>query len=140
MANGQWRGIPEPRLPSQDQPLRFSFKHLHLEHEKFNVRDCDQEFILAFIRAIREFSTWTIESFTYQKNNFHRHSFDFANSSEPDGFLSAPHIDAEQLGSHEAWQYAVPCERSDVRGRVHGILIDDTFYVVWLDPLHKLFG
>jgi hypothetical protein len=27
-----------------------------------------------------------------------------------------------------------------VHGRVHGILLDDTFFVVWLDPGHKLYA
>ena len=138
-ANNGWRGIPEPRLQVSDRPLRFSFKHLHLEHGRFHINNCNNQFLLDFIYSIREFSTWTVDAFTDQYNNFHRHSFGFEGTTEPNGFLAAPNIDPDQLGLHEAWQFAVPCESAEVLGRVHGILIDDTFFVVWLDPNHQLF-
>jgi len=36
----------------------------------------------------------------------------------------------------EAWQFAVSANQ---HGRVHGFLIYNLFYVVWLDPDHKLY-
>ena len=34
----------------------------------------------------------------------------------------------------DAWQFAI----SKASGRVHGFFIGDSFYVVWIDPEHRL--
>ena len=45
-----------------------------------------------------------------------------------------------RLPSHARREH-VACELPDANqhGRVHGILIDEVFYVVWLDPEHRLY-
>ena len=35
-----------------------------------------------------------------------------------------------------AWQFSISANE---HGRVHGFLIDNVFYVVWLDPEHRLY-
>jgi len=52
----------------------------------------------------------------------------FPDTPEPNGFIGLG-FDPDQLEYQEAWQFELsPVEE----WRVHGILIDDTFYVVWL--------
>ena len=60
----------------------------------------------------------------------HRH--DFAGTTEPSGFGNLN----EQLKAQEAWQFQLT---SNEHGRVHGMLVDDTFYVIWIDPDHELY-
>ncbi len=72
--------------------------------------------------------------FCDQNNQERRHVIYFPETSEPHGF---PNLKEEQLSYHESWQFCLTRERD---WRVHGILIDDTFYVVWLDPNHSLYG
>jgi hypothetical protein len=43
-----------------------------------------------------------------------------------------------QLGYHVAWQFSVDPDIPYCHWRAHGILIDDTFFPVWLDPDHQL--
>jgi hypothetical protein len=38
--------------------------------------------------------------------------------------------------TYEGWQF---CLTANEHGRVHGIIIDDTFYVIWLDHDHQLY-
>jgi hypothetical protein len=85
------------------------------------------------LERIRDYSTWTVDDFCEQNNNEHRHIINFPATSEPNGFGN---VDTDQLAWHEAWQFEL-CRDQD--WRVHGILIDDTFYVVWLDANHALY-
>jgi hypothetical protein len=76
-----------------------------------------------------------VDEFLDQNNKEHRHTIDFDATTEKDGFLSAPGIDADQLNYLQAWRFAVSPK---TEWRVHGFMIDDAFYVIWLDPLHQL--
>jgi hypothetical protein len=138
MANRQ-RSIPEPRLEPLNKPIRFSFKHLDIDHEKFHVSKCYVDFMKALLVRLYVFSTWTVDVFVDQNNKEHRHIIDFDQTSEKDGFVKVPNIDPEQLGYHDAWQFGVRPEEYENVWRVHGILIDDTFFIVWLDPEHQLY-
>jgi hypothetical protein len=90
---------------------------------------------------LQEYSTWKTSDFRNEDYGDHRHKIYFPATSEPNGFQDVPNIDVEQLGSEEGWQFGIydPGWQWS-RWRVHGILIADTFFVVWLDPEHKLFG
>ena len=135
MPNGEDRHgqIPAPILPPATGTLKFSFRHLDIHTDKFLVSDCNQEFLRELLLTIREFSSWTIEQFCDQNNNEHRHVINFPETTEPNGFP----VETEQLAYHESWQFHLSRLQD---WRVHGILIDDTFYVVWLDPNHRLYA
>ncbi|MGI9069853.1 MAG: hypothetical protein ACR2JB_00635 [Bryobacteraceae bacterium] len=60
---------------------------------------------------------------------------DFDRTLEKGGFIEAPGVDEDQLAYLEAWQFEV-CPGK--QWRVHGFISEDTFYIVWLDPEHKL--
>jgi hypothetical protein len=136
MPNGEeGRGqIPAPILPPATETLKFSFRHLDTETEKFLITHCSEEFLRQLVHTIKEFSSWTVEQFCDANNRERRHVIWFTDTTEPDGF---PNMDREQLAYHESWQFQLTRERD---WRVHGILIDDTFYIVWLDPNHSLYG
>jgi hypothetical protein len=127
------KAIPEVTIPQENRQLRFSFRHLECTHQKFNIDVCSAEFFKFLLQSIRDYSTWMVDDFREQNNNERRHVIDFPKTSEPNGFTS---LDADQLAIHEAWQFQL-CKKED--WRVHGILIDDTFYVVWLDVNHALY-
>lgn len=82
------------------------------------------------------FSDWRVGDFVDQNNNEHRHIIPFETSAEPNGFQIP---DADQMGYVEGWQFSVQPDIHYYRGRVHGALVDDTFFLVWLDPGHLLF-
>lgn len=61
------------------------------------------------------------------------HSHDWSTTTEPNGYSNLN----EHLRQCMPWQFSLS---SNENGRVHGLLIDDIFYVVWLDPDHKLYS
>ena len=135
MSNGnQGRGIPAPEIQPNLQNLKFSFKHLDAANPKFPLTLCDDGFLRELLLKIKEFSGWTVDQFIDQNNNEHRHIIFFPETSEPEGFTS---VDLEQFAYHESWQFQIS---QNQHWRVHGVLIEDTFYVVWLDPDHRLYA
>jgi hypothetical protein len=140
MAERKFGGIPEPPPPTVDTlPLRFSFKHLDWSRPKFNPMDCCPQYLRALLQTLHRFSTWTVGEFTDMNNKENRHLIWFPETTEPNGFRDIPNVDAEQFGFNEGWQFRVEPPEPWMRWRAHGILIDDTFYIVWLDQYHCLY-
>lgn len=69
-----------------------------------------------------------------QRNHYDVHSHDFVNTAYhyadrlPEGYF-------EQLGEDQCIQFRL----SSSGRRVHGFMIDNTFYVLWLDPHHNMY-
>jgi len=126
--------IPDVVVPPDDQPLRFSFKYLDTTSAKFSVTSAEPDYHAALLCCIKHFCGWTVDRFCDQNNQENRHIIVFSETSEISGFSSA--VPEEQLQYSESWQFAV-----DVKTlwRVHGFIIEDTFYIVWLDPQHALY-
>ena len=132
-ALSQTSRIPSVKLPLDDQPLSFSFKHLDSDNAKFLLDSCDAAFYRALIEKIKDYSSWTIEQFCDENGNDRRHRIHFPETSEPKGFSFLAN---EQLESSEIWQF---CLDPMKEWRVHGFIIYNTFFIVWLDPGHRLF-
>ncbi|MBI3661670.1 MAG: hypothetical protein HY234_01270 [Acidobacteria bacterium] len=134
------KAIPAALRATDDQPLRFSFKHLDFNNPKFQPSECCVDYFIRLMQQLSRFSGGTVGDFSDQNNEERRHIIDFDQTSEPAGFQNIAAIDAEQLGSNDGWQFAVrPDEAWRYLWRVHGILVDDVFYVVWLDQEHRLY-
>lgn len=132
--------IPQINAAAPDEkPLRFSFKHLDLKNPKFDPSQCPTEYFCKLFALMQQFSAWTVSQFSDQNNEEHRHIIDFAKTSEPEGFQNIPRADRDQFAYSDGWQFSVYPEVQWNDWRAHGILLDDTFYVVWFDPEHKLY-
>ncbi len=118
-----------------DPLLRFSFKLLDIHtNDKFGLHHAVndgywEKLLLRFKDISRMKSKEFRENFSKQLRN---HRITFSETSEPEGFALLP----EQLRGQEAWQFELTQQE---HGRVHGLLMGDTFYIVWLDPCHKLY-
>ena len=134
----QRRGaIPAPILPTEQRFLKFSFKHLDLEHRKFQLTACDVDFLRNFVQALQRYANYTVDQFTDQNIDEFRHTFDFTQAME-DGFSSL----SEELRQELPWQFAIcPDTHAPPHSawRVYGFILEDVFYVVWLDTRHQLF-
>lgn len=121
-------------LPDADT-LRFSFKHLDLTgNAKFSLTRCRDGYLKTLLERLRDLSRLTAKEFrTSRSSALRSHPIDFSETTEPQGF----HTLNEQLRSEQAWQFQLTANE---HGRVHGILLLDTFYVVWIDPDHELYS
>jgi hypothetical protein len=127
------------RAVADSMQLRFSFKHFDFRNPKFQPSECSTNYFERLFQILHAFSNWTVGSFVDQNNNDHRHIIDFEQTTELDGFQHINQIDAEQLGYMQGWQFGVYPQEPGNRWRAHGILVDDIFYLVWLDQHHRLY-
>jgi hypothetical protein len=132
-------GIPPP-VGSDAQNVKFSFKHLDTENEKYHVQKCCLTFFAALVNALTRYSGFTVEEFRNQDNQDGRHCHYFPDTSEPEGFTCLN--DPDGLEMEEAWQIRL-CpdihEPPQSGWRIHGVLLADVFYIVWLDYEHLLY-
>ena len=127
------RHIPKQRVLENADTLQFSFKHLDFTNEKYPVDSCCAIFWAAFVKRLHEYSTWSVDQFEDQNHAEHRHTIDFSETTEAGGFW---HLDTEQLSWEQPWQFQV----GEQGWRVAGFLLNGTFYIVWLDYNHALYG
>lgn len=126
-------GIPDPHIPTNERPLKFSFKHLDRGHSKFNPEECSVPFFVAMLEKIKDYSNWSVENFCEAHGNERRHQIVFQGTSEKQEFAI---LGEEQFADTESWQF---CLLQHEEWRIHGFILADTFYVVWLDQFHRLY-
>lgn len=127
-------GSVHKRQALPDDLLRFSFRHYQAT-DKFCLPDGAKSPLYAatLLERLREVSSMRVSEFRANRHKSLRaHPHDWTETSEKDGYA---HL-TEQLKQCEPWQF---CLTANEHGRVHGILIDEVFYVVWLDPEHKMY-
>jgi len=114
-----------------DNLVRFSFKYLDLG-KKFNLRPC-HKYNLALQERLKSISQMTITEFmTSDSKSLRSHSHDLYTTTEPNGYT---HLN-QHLRECLAWQFSLSTSEY---GRVHGIMLDEVFYIIWYDPDHKLY-
>lgn len=125
--------IPRPLLAPNEKYIQFSFKHLDETNGKFLPQDCPHEFWPALMSRLKLYSHLTVEIFLDQNNPDRRHLVDFGQTTEPNGFTT---LDTEQLSYEEPWQFDLITWRP---WRIVGLLVDEIFYIIWLDHGHRLY-
>ena len=141
--NQRKKKIPNPRLEQQTgreqerERLQFSFKHLDENHSKFDIKNCTVEYLRALLIQIKNYSEYTEEQFKELNNRDHRHFNYWSDTSEKNGFT---HL-SDEIQNEYSWQFAL-CPQSRTvplaDWRVHGMIVGNVFYIVWLDPKHQL--
>lgn len=118
------------RTSIQSQGLMFYFKFLDLKTEKdFSLKGVNDKYIRSLLERLKNMTGMSIGEFQSGRG-LHSHPIDWCKTTRKDGFKNIH----EQLWLGKEWQFSA---KSD--SRVHGFLIDEIFYIVWLDPNHKLY-
>ena len=119
--------------PTPDPDLRFSFKFFYSSDAEMCPPTFQDEYTQTLMQRLRDLSTWKVSRFTGTTDKTVRnHKHDWDRTSRPRGFVNLnAHFQA-----YDGWQF---CLTANEHGRVHGIMIDDTFYVIWLDQNHNLY-
>jgi len=92
----------------------------------------------ACLNAFRRYSNYTVGQFTDFNHESDRNTIDPERLRDQ---LADKMLD-EQLLDSEAWEFKVAPEATippRSLWRAHGLRIGNVFYVIWLDPKHKLF-
>ncbi|MGD0815928.1 MAG: hypothetical protein ABSA83_20235 [Verrucomicrobiota bacterium] len=121
---------PTPLPPAR---VSFSFKYLQADHGKFQFSHRDSPYFCKLLDRLKHVCelSWQ-EMRTSHKDSLRCHDHKWHETTEPKGFGLKG-----QLADCQGWQFALS---SNEHGRVHGFFLDDVFFVVWLDPDHKLYN
>lgn len=113
----------------KEKGFSFSFSCFDRTHKLFNLGDNNSDgvvsgkWFLDLVDCLKSVSNQTIPELRVSTHDLHPVDWSSANTDPPEG--------SEQ---QEYWQFRI----NKSRGRVIGFLIDDVFYIVWLDPHHNL--
>jgi hypothetical protein len=113
----------------RSEPLHFSFMLLDLEHQLFNCGETHRVkdgWFTHLLGVLSEISKLNIKEFMQQRQHYDLHPIDW-NKTECTPSLE----NYEQL---DFMQFRL----SSSTGRVHGYFVENTFYILWLDPHHNL--
>ena len=116
-----------------DDLIRFSFKYISFS-DKYPLKKNDYNYFESLFNRLQSVSHMTTIEFRSNKDKGLRaHKHNWPDTSDPGGYT---HLN-DTLKQAESWQFQLS---ANAHGRVHGILVDDTFYVIWLDPDHNLYS
>lgn len=125
-------GIKPTSTSASPQGISFSYKYFQSNHNKFSTADKSAEYLIALLERLRDLSSWKAQELISNRSSALRcHPIDWSNTTE------------SCFGFHNEEQLVdTPCQfslSSNKHGRVHGFFIEEIFYIVWLDPDHKLY-
>lgn len=121
------------KMPQIAKTLSFSFKHLDHGNSKFAFVNQTGEYFCKVLERMKNLCSLTQdELLTNRSSSLRAHPIDWENTSEKCGFFNLN----EQFKSFRPYQFAISANE---HGRVHGFVTNDVFYIVWLDPGHKLY-
>jgi hypothetical protein len=113
--------------------IAFSFKYLDANNAKFAYRNQSINYWTTLLDRLKALSELTaLELIRNRSQALRCHPIDWSTTSEP-GFG----IPAETQLVQIPYQFSLS---SNEHGRVHGFFIEETFYIVWLDPNHLLYA
>ena len=126
--------IKEKLRMLEEENVVFSFKFLESGHPKFKFHTTDTSYTKCFLERIRDVSSMSVNEFMKPKtsSSLRSHKIRWQDTTETSfGILNEDEI----VGL--PWQFSVS---SNKHGRIHGFIIRNCFYVVWIDKNHKLYA
>jgi len=112
----------------------FSFKYMELEHQKFDLPNTaiKDSYLGTLFNRLKSISTMKFNEFRQAGDVLRSHKISWERTSEPSGYS---HL-SPQIQECEPWQFSLASNRL---GRIHGFLLSEIFYVVWIDHEHRLY-
>ncbi len=118
-------------LEKMNQRLRFSLHYLDHGHEAFNCGGTETSWFISLFDTLKEVSKLSLNELISQRQHYDAHQHEW---EKLDYRYSLPEHLWEQV-EDSCWQFRL----SKSKGRIHGFVISNTFYIVWLDPHHNLY-
>lgn len=126
-------GIKPTFTSTSPQGISFSYKYFQSNHDKFSAAGKEVDYLTALLERLRDLSSWKAQNLISNRSSGLRcHPIDWNDTTESCfGFSNE-----EQLVD-TPYQFSLSANK---HGRVHGFFIDEIFYIVWLDPNHRLYS
>lgn len=119
-----------------EETMKFSFIYFDNTHELFNCGGTDSSWFVDLFINLKSISNLKKEEFLYDpkyKAHYdpHQHNWEKIEESKKYNF------NEEYFNQYkdDCWQFRL----STAKGRVHGFIRGNTFYIIWLDPHHNFY-
>lgn len=120
------------KTPPQEY-LVFSFKYLNLNNKKFLIKECPPNYLQKFLERIKPLSNLKVCEFINNCSKTYRnHPIKWQDTTELKGFKTIKF----ELWENCAYQFSISSKKY---GRIFGFINHNIFYIVWIDPKHKLY-
>lgn len=127
--------IENARIRAKER-LQFSFRFLNIDNDAFNLGSMEKrrtsicgEWFIELLKSFKSVSDINRDNLISQRQHYDAHRHDWNKLDYKFEFSE------DFLEQVECIQYRI----SSSNGRVHGFIIGNTFYIVWLDPHHNLY-
>ncbi|WP_312373021.1 hypothetical protein [Lachnoclostridium sp.] len=139
LGNSKQKPLENKSLPAEKEKFKtikeknrsthimFSFESIDLSHEYFNLDGTCINWTLTMMESLRDISNKDrneIVSRSVGKIRFHNHESNKAQFKPP-----------YNLDDSEFYQIRF----GKSKGGIHGVLVENIFYVIWLDPQHNMY-
>lgn len=113
--------------------LNFSFKLFDRECDKYNCGGTRNEWFIGLLEKMKNISDLELVDFldSRRQKNMYIHTNDFSKEEHHCNYSQEL---KEQLKENPFFQIGL----TKASGRIHGFLIENTFFILWLDPHHQL--
>lgn len=121
--------------PIVEGNIHFRFDYFDSSHTFFDGSNADYNWIRSLIKRLKELQNITVDIFKTNmgfRQSQYVHPINWNNAKLNSFGLQNVSQDLDE----DAWQFGI----SKANGRVHGFFIGDFFYIVWIDPDHRLFN
>ena len=135
MAITKRKPAPTGKIRKRDQNpyLCFSLRFFDPSDGELCPKTFQEGYTQSLMNRLRDLSAWTVREFEKSRDKTLRiHTHDWTQTSRPFGFKHLP----EDYRDYPGWQFCISLSKY---GRVHGIIVDNTFHVIWLDQNHALY-
>jgi hypothetical protein len=116
--------------------ISFSFRYLNLKHAKFNIDSKTTQYFIKLMDRLKDISSIEKSQLTghagYSGKTLRCHSIKWEDTTEK-GFG----LPNEDTVVEKPMQFSLSANE---HGRIHGFFVRSVFYIVWLDPEHKLYS
>ncbi|MDQ0492792.1 hypothetical protein [Paenibacillus brasilensis] len=116
----------------KERNVIFSWQFFDRSNPLFNCGEVGPEWFVDLMDSMKSISQMEFEKFRIHNGpplRVHSHEWDRVSAKYPLNEMLLKQIEQDTL------QFAV----SKARGRVHGFVISNVFYIVWVDPHHNLY-
>jgi hypothetical protein len=113
----------------RELPMVFSFQFFDRNHELFNLGNTCTQWFASLSDVLNVLSKNKVSDlYGRLKAHFDPHPIDWECTN------AKFHFDDDWLVQHDCVQIRL----STAKGRIHGFILGNCFYIVWLDPHHNL--
>lgn len=121
------------KLEPRDEKLRFSFEFYDPSDGEMCPATFPNGYVQKLMERLQALSQWRLSDFhSSRSKSIRAHTHDWPKTARPDGYS---HLN-EQHKDYPGWQF---CLSANEYGRVHGLMIGNVYYVIWLDLNHALY-